>query len=355
MRSKARVGVLFGGRSGEHEVSLASARSVIAALDPARYEMVPLGITRSGRWVTAGRALDLLAAAVGSGRPAAEVEAAVLADSSPYPDLELLASCDVIFPVLHGPYGEDGTIQGLLELIGVPYVGCGVTGSAVGMDKGLMKAAFAAYDLPQVRYRLVTRAQWQAAPAQVIRELEEALPYPMFVKPANLGSSVGVSKARDGEELWAGLDEAARYDRRLIVEEGIDRAREIECSVLGNDDPATSVPGEVVPGNEFYDYAAKYLDGTSRLLIPAPLTEAQTRQVQALAAAAFRAIDGAGLSRVDFLLSPEDGRLYVNEINTLPGFTDISMYPKLWEASGLAYPTLIDRLIELAWERHGRR
>ncbi len=355
MGSRARVGVLFGGRSGEHEVSLASARSVIAAMDPARYEVVPLGITRAGRWVTGERALDLLSAAVGSGRPAAEVEAAVLAASSPYPDLEALASCDVIFPVLHGPYGEDGTIQGLLELIGVPYVGCGVAGSAVGMDKGLMKAAFAAYGLPQVRYRLVTRAQWQAAPAQVIRDLEEALPYPMFVKPANLGSSVGVSKAREGEELWAGLDEAARHDRRLIVEEGVDRAREIECSVLGNEDPATSVPGEVVPGNEFYDYAAKYLDGTSQLLIPAPLTEAQTRQVQTLAAAAFRAIDGAGLSRVDFLLSPEDGRLYVNEINTLPGFTDISMYPKLWEASGLAYPALIDRLIELAWERHGRR
>lgn len=352
---KIRVGILFGGRSGEHEVSLASARSVMNALDRRRYEIVPIGITRAGRWIHSERSLEMLKAAVGSSTAADEVEAALNAVGSPFPDVAALAELDVVFPVLHGPYGEDGTIQGLLELIGVPYVGCGVAGSAVGMDKALMKELFVARELPVVRYRVVLRRRWEAEPESVVREMEATLPYPMFVKPANLGSSVGVTKAHNRDELVAGLAEAARYDRKLLVEEGVDWAREIECSVLGNDEPLASIPGEVVPSNEFYDYAAKYLDGASQLLIPAPLSPEQTHQVQELAIAAFRAVDGAGMARVDFLLSRRDGRLYVNEINTIPGFTSISMYPKLWEASGLPYPALVDRLIELAFERHAER
>ncbi len=355
MSKKLRVGVLFGGRSGEHEVSLASARSVMNAMNPDRYEIVPIGITRSGYWITSKRSLEMLDAAVGSSISAEEVEAKLEKDGSRYPDVTALAELDLIFPVLHGPYGEDGTIQGLLELLDVPYVGCGVASSAVGMDKELMKALFAAHELPQVRYQVVLRRRWEAAPEDLVRELEDTLPYPMFVKPANLGSSVGVTKAHNRDELLAGLAEAARYDRKMIVEEGIDRAREIECSVLGNDEPEASLPGEIVPSREFYDYEAKYLDDASRLLIPAPLSPEQTRLVQELAIAAFRAVDGAGMARVDFLLSREDGRLYVNELNTIPGFTKISMYPKLWEASGLPYPALIDRLIELALERHAER
>ncbi|MCS7222498.1 MAG: D-alanine--D-alanine ligase [Anaerolineae bacterium] len=350
-----RVGIIFGGRSGEHEVSLASARSVMGALDRERYEIVPIGITRAGRWIHSERSLEMLKAAVGSLTTADEVEAALNAVGRPFPDLAALAELDVVFPVLHGPYGEDGTIQGLLELIGVPYVGCGVASSAVGMDKALMKELFIARELPVVRYRVVLRRRWEAEPESVVREMEATLPYPMFVKPANLGSSVGVTKAHNRDELIAGLTEAARYDRKLLVEEGVDGAREIECSVLGNDEPQASIPGEVVPSHEFYDYAAKYLNGTSQLLIPAPLSPDQTRQVQELAIAAFRAVDGAGMARVDFLLSRDDGRIYVNEVNTIPGFTNISMYPKLWEASGLPYPALVDRLIELAFERHAER
>ncbi len=355
MSKKIRVGVIFGGRSAEHEVSLASARSVMNAMNPDRYEIVPIGITRSGRWIMSERSLEMLRAAVGSAVKAAELEALLEAEGQPLPDSAALAKLDVAFPVLHGPYGEDGTVQGLLELAGVPYVGCGVTSSAVGMDKAVMKDIFTAHGLPHPRHRVVLRQRWEAEPEQVMRELESEFPYPMFVKPANLGSSVGVTKAHDGEELWSGLDEAARYDRKLIVEEGIDHAREIEVSVLGNDMPEASLPGEIIPSNEFYDYAAKYLDGASQLLIPAPLSPEQTREVQELAIAAYRAADCAGMARVDFLLSRQDGNFYLSEINTIPGFTSISMYPKLWEASGLAYPALIDRLIELALERHADR
>ncbi|MCD6291679.1 MAG: D-alanine--D-alanine ligase [Anaerolineae bacterium] len=355
MSGKIRVGVLFGGRSGEHEVSLASARSIMDAMNPERYEIVPIGITHSGRWVTSERSLEMLRAAVGSKTSAAEIERALEPEALPFPDLSLLAQLDVIFPVLHGPFGEDGTVQGMLELIGVPYVGCGVASSAAGMDKAMTKAILTAHGLPQVRYQVILRSRLDASIAQVVENLEAALPYPMFVKPSNLGSSVGITKAHNREELIAGLWEAARYDRKLIVEEGIDRAREIECSVLGNDTPEASLPGEVIPNREFYDYAAKYLDNASQLLIPAPMSPEQTRQVQEMAVQAFRALDGAGMARVDFLLSREDGRLYVNEVNTIPGFTSISMYPKLWEASGLAYPELIDRLIELALERYADR
>jgi len=266
-----------------------------------------------------------------------------------------LASLDVVFPVLHGPYGEDGTVQGLLELADIPYVGAGVLASAVGMDKAVMKDIFKAHDLPITRHQVILRKTWEADPARVVREAESAFGYPCFIKPACLGSSVGVTKAHDRAELEAGLAEAARYDRKLIVEEAVPHAREIECSVLGNDDPLASVPGEVIPSREFYDYAAKYLDNASQLLIPAPLPSALTARIRALAIAAFKAIDCAGMARVDFLLDGLNGELYLNEVNTIPGFTAISMYPKLWEASGISYPELIDRLIALALERHADR
>lgn len=340
--SKLRVGVLFGGRSGEHEVSLRSARSVAAAFDPARYDVALLAIDKQGRWLAGEEAAGLLAAP-GSGQ--------VTTSGSLIPRTESLRSLDVIFPVLHGPLGEDGTVQGLLELANIPYVGCGVTASAVGMDKAMCKAVFAAHGLPQVPWLALKRQRWQDAPDATLEAIERQLPYPLFVKPANLGSSVGISKAVGRASLRQALDEAARYDRKLVVEQGID-AREIEVSVLGNDDPAASLPGEVIPSREFYDYTAKYIDDDSRLLIPAPLSAEQTAEVQRLAAAAFLAIDGAGLARVDFLLDRQSGQLYLNEVNTLPGFTSISMYPKLWAASGLPFESLVDRLIELALERH---
>jgi D-alanine-D-alanine ligase len=371
---KIRVGVLFGGQSGEHEISLLSARSIMRALDKEKYEVVPLGITRDGHWVTRGNPLkelvqasnlwhkeQLLAdptvagagetngAATGRELVAADpTRAEMIATGSP------LGGLDVIFPVLHGPHGEDGTVQGLLELAGVPYVGAGVAGSALGMDKALFKQVMIANGLPLAPWRLVLRSRWQRARATVVAELEEALPYPMFVKPANLGSSVGISKAHDRTELIAGLDDAARYDRRLLVEQGI-HAREIEVSVLGNDDPIASIPGEIIPGREFYDYAAKYIDDSSELLIPAPLPPETARRAQELAVAAFRAADIAGMARVDFLLDKESGTLYLNELNTIPGFTAISMYPKLWAASGIPYPELLDRLVALALERDADR
>ncbi|MEJ5197809.1 MAG: D-alanine--D-alanine ligase [Anaerolineae bacterium] len=358
MSSRIRVGVIFGGRSGEHEVSLASARSVMAALDREKYEIVPIGITHAGRWLTDGDPLARLVAGE-DGRPAAG--SAPMAAATDRRELvpgatgERFPQLDVIFPVLHGPFGEDGTVQGLFELADIPYVGCGVLASAVGMDKIVSKALFAAAGLPQVRYLAFTRREWEQEPAGVMARIEEGLSYPLFVKPANLGSSIGVSKVKEPAALAPALAEAARYDRRLVVEEAVPHAREIECSVLGNDEPIASVPGEVVPSNEFYDYAAKYIDGKSALLIPAPLPESLAEQVRDLAVRAFKAIDGAGLARVDFLLNGVTGELFVNEVNTMPGFTAISMYPKLWEASGLSYPALCDRLIELALERHRER
>ena len=350
--------MIFGGRSGEHEVSLASARSIMAAIDREAYDVVPLGITHAGQWLTSGDPM----ARLGAGRSAAhDTEPAIAAPASPGRELvpgatgEAFPPLDVIFPVLHGPYGEDGTVQGLFELAGVPYVGCGVLASALAMDKIASKELFAAHGLPVTAGRAVKRKAWQADPEAVLNGLEAALGYPMFVKPANLGSSIGVSKAQDRESLRAALDEAARYDRRLLVEAAVPNAREIECSVLGNDDPIASAPGEVVASNEFYDYAAKYIDGKSQLLIPAPIPTETAARVRELAVRAFLAIDGAGLARVDFLLNGVTDELYLNEINTMPGFTEISMYPKLWEASGIPYSELIDRLIELALERHTDR
>jgi D-alanine-D-alanine ligase len=351
---KICVGILFGGRSGEHDVSLQSAASVIRALDPARYEIVPIGITREGHWRVGSGALQPLAQVLESGEP---VTPSVDPTGPKLLPLALsrlptnsLPSLDVVFPVLHGTFGEDGTVQGILELADVPYVGAGVLASAAGMDKDLMKRLFRDADLPVVPWELILRTDWENHPGAIRERIERKFRYPVFVKPVNLGSAVGVSKVHNRRELATALDLAGQYDRKLLVEKGID-AREIECSVLGNDDPRASVPGEVVPVNEFYDYEAKYIKEGSQLFIPAQLTARQTKRVGEVAIRAFRAIDGAGMGRVDFFLDRKTGKVYLNEINTIPGFTSISMYPKLWEASGIPYPQLLDRLIELALER----
>jgi len=353
---KIRVGLLFGGRSGEHEVSLTSATSVLEALDRDKYDVILIGITREGQWRLARRSDEPLRSVLAEGHP-------VVPSADPTdPRLILLDSpgtlgqgegprVDVIFPVLHGTFGEDGTIQGLFELANIPYVGAGVLGSATGMDKEVMKRLFREAGVPVVNWILVLRSRWEKDRASLRRLIERDLRYPLFVKPANLGSSVGISKVHGPSELDAAIDLAAQYDRKILVENGVN-AREIECSVLGNERPEASVPGEVVPVNEFYDYEAKYIKKGSKLIIPADLTAHQTKRAQELAIRAFRAIDCAGMARVDFLLDRKTGRFYVNEINTIPGFTPISMYPKLWEASGLPYPRLLDRLIELALERH---
>jgi len=343
---KIRVGVIFGGRSGEHEVSLRSAESILKAIDRDKYDVVPIGITHAGRWLASRGALAVL--------PAKDQIQKVLTSGEP---ITLPAEpagqgiVDVIFPILHGTYGEDGTIQGLLELANVPYVGAGVLGSAVGMDKDVMKRLLREAGLPIVDYWTVRNRQELDS---FLRAHISNLPYPVFVKPANLGSSVGISKVHAAEELPAALQAAAEYDRKIVVEKGVD-AREIELSVLGNDDPMASVPGEIVPSREFYDYEAKYINDDSRLLIPAPLTESQVKEAQRLAIAAFRVLECSGMARVDLFLEKASGKFYVNEINTLPGFTSISMYPKMWEASGISYPQLIDRLITLALERHAEK
>lgn len=360
MASRLRVGVLYGGRSGEHQVSVVSAASIVAALDPERYEVVPIGISTEGRWLPGVNPRILLE----SGEPqvrltaggAGQVEEALLAPAAA--DGRIFAGLrerlDVIFPVLHGPYGEDGTVQGLLELTGIPYVGGGVLASAVGMDKGLMKAVFRQAGLPVPEYLVILRKEWEASPASVKRRVEESVGYPCFVKPANLGSSVGISKVHDPGELGPALDLAAAYDRRLVVEINVD-GREIECSVLGNDEPIASVPGEIVPCEEFYSYNAKYIAQDSRLIIPAEVPPETTARIQDLAVRAFKAIDCAGLARVDFFLTRDNNGILVNEINTMPGFTSISMYPKLWEATGLKYEDLVSRLLELALERYADR
>ncbi len=368
-----RVAVLFGGKSGEHDVSLASSRSVMAVLRDKGYMVVPVGVSRSGRWLTQGDPHALLS------NPAPSDESA-LAAANPNGGRELVPGAlgapadaqtggrelvpgatgaafppvDVVFPVLHGPFGEDGTVQGLLELAGVPYVGCGVLASSLAMDKIACKELLLAHGVPVVPFRATTRSAFENDPARVLEDVE-ALGYPVFIKPANLGSSIGVSKARNRSELRDALAEAARYDRRLLIEQAVPSPREIECAVLGNDEPAASVPGEVIPSNDFYDYAAKYIDGKSDLRIPADIPASVAARVRELSVTAFKAIDGAGLARIDFLLSAETGELYLNEINTLPGFTAISMYPKLWEATGIPYAELVERLIDLALERHAEK
>lgn len=360
MARRTRVGLVFGGRSGEHEVSLMSAQGVMGAIDRAKYDVVPIGITREGQWLASGDPMKALS----SGVATESAPAFLLAEPSRQGLMRVInreqeqalsavrvSRLDVVFPILHGPYGEDGTVQGLLELAGIPFVGAGVAASAVGMDKALFKDIMCAHGLPVVSHLVIKRRMWEREPEETLARIETEIGYDCFVKPANLGSSVGISKAHDRSELRAALDDAARYDRKLLVEEAID-AREIEVSVLGNDEPITSVPGEIVPCNEFYDYAAKYLDGESDLLIPAPIRRETAALIQRLAVQAYLAIDCAGMARADFLLERQTGQVYVNELNTLPGFTPISMYPKLWEASGISYTELIDRLIQLALERH---
>lgn len=368
-RGRTRVGVIFGGRSVEHEVSLVSARAIMEALDPARYEVVPIGITHQGRWVLGGAHCALPpdpsvgglvrlrnggGAASPSASPAGRIARRPAAAARPARGTPPLGRLDVVFPVVHGTGGEDGTLQGLLELAGIPYVGAGVLGSALGMDKAMMKVVFREAALPIVDHRVILRRDLEGGRERCVRTIEEAFGYPCFVKPANGGSSVGVSKAKDRGGLLEALDLAARYDRKIVVERAID-AREIECSVLGNDEPEASVPGEIVPANEFYDYRAKYIDESSRLIIPAPLTAEQARRVRDLAVKAFRALDLWGMARVDFFLDRSSDAIFVNELNTIPGFTPISMYPKLWEASGLSFPDLVDRLIRLALERHAEK
>ena len=359
---KKRIGIVFGGRNTEHEVSLKSARSVMEALDKEKYEVIPLGITKEGRWVWDGDPLLALEQFADPHLLAHEPAPGVVAQTSALTttpgrlpgDVAPVERVDVILPILHGLNGEDGTLQGMLELAGVAYAGCGVLASAVGMDKGLMKAAFAAAGLPQVPYVLLRRRDWTQEPTAVLQHIEDSLRYPVFTKPANAGSSVGVAKCRDRDELRAGLELAAHHDRRIIVEQGIN-VREIEVAVLGNDEPEASICGEVVPANEWYDYADKYIDGRTAYLIPAPLDPPDSDRIRRMAIDAFKAIDGAGLARVDFLIERETGAVFLNELNTLPGFTAGSMYPKLWEATGLPYRALLDRIVELAIERHEDR
>ena len=393
-KKKLRIGILFGGRSGEHEVSLLSAASVLKAIDKKKYDVVPIGITKQGQWVMAADAQRLLdgdvqpSIAASAGDPHATAPAKVIAQGEavlmpPTPASALLPAAgtglanqsqgvgfmavDAIFPVMHGTFGEDGTIQGLLELADMAYVGSGVLGSAAGMDKDVMKRLFASAGLPIVKHLTFLRAEWKANPRKATKQIEEGLKYPLFVKPANLGSSVGISKVHDRKELAPAMELAAGFDRKIVVEQGVGggkkntgKARELEVAVLGNDSPEASVVGEIVPGKEFYDYEAKYLSDGSVPIIPARLSKQMTKQVREMAIAAFKSCDCAGLARVDFLLeadspSGKPGKLFLNEINTLPGFTSISMYPKLWEASGLKYSDLIDRLIALAIERRTER
>jgi D-alanine-D-alanine ligase len=436
---KLRVGVLFGGRSGEHEVSLLSAASVLSAIDPAKYDVVPIGLDKQGRWLTGAEAGRLLSGATSNlagaegaraigeitanARPAPQLSSGTQHDTAPdpasvdaafaaaaavlrsgenfgelripsappmrratdllqhaataelaHPGSPLAASLDVVFPVLHGTFGEDGTVQGLFELADIAYVGSGVLGSSAAMDKDAMKRMFASVGLPQTPHVAILRSRWRAEPKRVRKEIEGALRYPLFVKPANLGSSVGISKVHERGELAAALDLAASFDRKIVIEQGVGgpgaKPRELEVSVLGNDEPLASVVGEIVPNREFYDYASKYeaAEKPSVPIIPAKLTKAQEKEIRAMAIAAFQACDCAGLARVDFLMEPDpqkkgkgkngrkrEPRIFLNEINTMPGFTSISMYPKLWQASGLSYAKLIDRLIELALERHRER
>jgi D-alanine-D-alanine ligase len=377
MTKKLRVGILFGGRSGEHEVSLLSAASVLRAIDRNKFDITPIGITKEGRWLAAADASHLLngdvsavARRLRAGDPQATPGAKLLHEGIPTllapeprstaPNQDQEKTLDVVFPVLHGTFGEDGTIQGLFELAGIAYVGSGVLGSAAGMDKDVMKRLFVEARLPIVKHVTLLRAAWEKHPRKAVAQVERALRYPVFVKPANLGSSVGISKAHHRKELGPALALAARYDRKLVVEEGVGgkkaRAREFEVAVLGNDSPQASVVGEIVPGKEFYDYEAKYLSEGSVPVIPAKLGRPETRKIRDMAVAAFRACDLSGLARVDFLMDPGGKRrIFVNEVNTMPGFTEISMYPKLWEASGLSYTDLITRLIELALERQAEK
>ena len=379
---RLRIGVIYGGRSSEHQVSLASGAAVFANLDRTRYEPVPIRIEPDGRWVLAERPPTLESAGdtierarLGRARPARSTrelhlvahpgdETLLTVDRDAHPDtvsddaghaIVTALALDVIFPIVHGPYGEDGTLQGLLELANIPYVGAGVLASAVGMDKAVMKVLFAASGLPIVNHDVVLRRDWQTDRSGIVAGLTARLRFPLFVKPANLGSSVGISCAPDRDTLSGAIDLAAEFDRKIVVEEGVTPCREIECAVLGNGAPQASVPGEIIPSRDFYDYEAKYLDDGSETVVPAALPPERTAEIQRLAIAAFHAIDGAGMARVDFLIERPTDRVFVNEINTHPGFTTISMYSKMWAASGMSYPAILDRLVALATERHAEK
>ena len=361
-KKRLHVALIFGGRSGEHEVSLMSARSVLSVLDPSKYEVTQIGITREGQWLTGN---DVIGAFESSKvndldriiLPTEPSRSSIFAlrETKIGEKFETLTAVDVFFPLLHGTFGEDGTIQGAFEMADVAYVGAGVVGSAVGMDKGIFKDVMRANHIPSVESVIVLRSEIEKDMNAVIEKAEKVGAYPIFTKPANLGSSVGITKCRTRSDLQEGLMEAALYDRRVLVERGVANVREIEVSVLGNDDPRASVPGEILPSREFYSYESKYVDGTSGLLIPAPLPGETAAHIQDLAVRAYKAIDGAGMARVDFFLDKDSGEVFLNELNTIPGFTKISMYPKLWEASGMTYAELVDRLIELALQRKGER
>jgi D-alanine-D-alanine ligase len=351
IKKRLRVGVLFGGRSGEHEVSLASAASVIRGLDPDKYEPVPIGITKEGHWLIGGAAQKMLPEILKGGQRVVMTADPTDAVLVPFDRSGVGQRIDVVFPVLHGTFGEDGTIQGLLDLAGLPFVGAGVLGSAIGMDKDVAKRLCQAAKIPVVPWLTVQRADWERNRPTVQRAIEKKFRYPLFVKPATLGSSVGMTKVHSRRELATALDLAGEFAQKILVERAV-TAREIEVSVLGNADPRASVPGEIVPHREFYDYAAKYLEEGTQLLIPAKLSRAQTKRVQDLAIQSFRILELSGMARVDFFLEKRGGKIFLNEVNTIPGFTSISMYPKLWEASGIPFRALIDRLIELALEEH---
>jgi len=353
--NRLRVGVIFGGRSVEHEVSLVSATSIINALDKEKYEVIPIGIAPNGKWISSEKALDLL-----KNKEAidGEPEMIILPDPRKRALVELTKDSsleiplDVVFPVLHGTYGEDGTLQGLLELADIPYVGAGVLGSAVGMDKTVQKKLFQQAGLPVTPNISFIYELYKGNSRRIILEAESKLNYPIFVKPSNSGSSVGITKAHDRKELLDAIEISAQFDRKIILEEGVKNAREIECSVLGNDKPAASILGEIIPSNEFYDYDAKYVNGKTTEVIPAKLPKSLAKKIQQYAIEAFQALDCAGMARVDFLVNGKTNRIFVNEVNTIPGFTSISMYPKLWQASGLSYSELLDKLIQLAIERY---
>ncbi|MSQ14965.1 MAG: D-alanine--D-alanine ligase [Dehalococcoidia bacterium] len=347
MSDKLRVGVLFGGRSGEHDISILSARSIINVLDKTKYTVVPIGIGRNGRWLSEGRSQQMLTPGYQRLEQDTTGPNKLLVSAE---ELGRLNEVDVVFPALHGPHGEDGTVQGFLDVVGVPYVGADVLGSAVGMDKAVMKALLSFHGLPVPDYQVVYKKELESDAQFVIGKVEKRFTYPFFVKPANLGSSVGISKVKSRGEVDDALSEAARWDRKILVEEAVD-GREIECSILGNEEPVASVPGEIVPSREFYDYFAKYHDETTRLIIPADLSQELVKEVQRLAVLAFKVLDCSGMARVDMFLSRSTDKIYINEINTIPGFTSVSMYPKLWEASGLSYTGLLDKLIALALGR----
>jgi D-alanine-D-alanine ligase len=356
---KIKVGLIFGGKSGEHEVSFCSASSIIKAIDKEKYIVVPIGITKEGRWISPQDSEVALRSGRIEGRNTVILlndpsgSALVRIDNNQRLDKSsALEKLDVIFPVLHGPHGEDGTVQGLLELANIPYVGAGVAASAISMDKDLMKIIFQQKGLPILKWLTIKRKEWHKGKEEILSLIQGGFKYPLFVKPTNLGSSVGITKVHKKEELEKAIDLAASYDRKILIEEGLEEVKEIECSVLGNDEPRASVVGEVKPAGEFYDYDSKYIDEKTQLIIPADLPDGVSRKVQEIALCAFKAVDAAGMARVDFFVSKKENKIYLSEINTIPGFTSVSMYPRLWEASGIPYPELIDRLIQLALERH---